>query len=752
MKIGFVTDTHITGKNPVSRLDDIQDTIKNKFINIGEIIQKEKIDLMLHGGDLFHTPDVSNKFTGELAEIMQNWGVDTYVVPGNHDLYGYNINTLSHTKLGLLASTGVIKILDRKHPLLIDRNGFKLGIEGQEYYEHIDEGDMNDYDVVNTNVDLSILCVHGMLLDHEFFSGVKHTLINDVISKADIILAGHYHPGWKMVEKDGVTFCNPGSGLRIENTLENRKNTPKLAVIDIDESNATFTINYVDIKCEEGDKVFAESKTKEKATYLNTLETFHNKLKSKQFTGVDCVSLVDEYVKAHPEDSQVSELVKAEMNKFAALDVDKGYVVSKDNVYITRVEIFNFQVHKHKVIDFTKGLNVIVGESNTGKTAILRAIYWALYDKPNGSDFIRTGAKSCKVIVSFSNGFSIERKRSRSSSGSYNLIDPTGNIQEFKGFSNNIPVEITNVHQMPEVKINGKSYRINVASQFDVPFLIGNSPTERVSMIGALVNTDRADEAKKQFSLNNKRKKTEKNSLEELMNEKVEALKQYDNLDKMNKSIQVIEMAISKLDGLERNVKDRKIVRDYYFNYVEQLKNIEKSISQISIPSAELVEEYKNNIDMLQKLSNVSNLLKTLKQKFDIIIKAIVNIPDLNDVKQKLDDYKNAVDKIDSLCKLSSEYKVLSETTFEFKHNVDKAKELADEYKQVMKKYVALSRLLAERNAIPSFDEIDKKIDSINSSVQTLLESKERKINEIKQHEETCPYCKQRIDFDIALR
>lgn len=390
--------------------------------------------------------------------------------------------------------------------------------------------------------------------------------------------------------------------------------------------------------------------------------------------------------------------------------------------------------------------------NNNLKTAILRAIYWALYDKPNGSDFIRTGAKSCKVIVSFSNGFSIERKRSRSSSGSYNLIDPTGNIQEFKGFSNNIPVEITNVHQMPEVKINGKSYRINVASQFDVPFLIGNSPTERVSMIGALVNTDRADEAKKQFSLNNKRKKTEKNSLEELMNEKVEALKQYDNLDKMNKSIQVIEMAISKLDGLERNVKDRKIVRDYYFNYVEQLKNIEKSISQISIPSAELVEEYKNNIDMLQKLSNVSNLLKTLKQKFDIIIKAIVNIPDLNDVKQKLDDYKNAVDKIDSLCKLSSEYKVLSETTFEFKHNVDKAKELADEYKQVMKKYVALSRLLAERNAIPSFDEIDKKIDSINSSVQALLESKERKINKIKQHEETCPYCKQRIDFDIALR
>lgn len=85
MKILYIGDSHITAKNPASRLDDIQVTIKDKFNEIGELVKQNKIDIVLHGGDLFHTPDVSNKFTGEIATILSSYGVPIYVVPGNHD-------------------------------------------------------------------------------------------------------------------------------------------------------------------------------------------------------------------------------------------------------------------------------------------------------------------------------------------------------------------------------------------------------------------------------------------------------------------------------------------------------------------------------------------------------------------------------------------------------------------------------------------------------------------------------------------
>ena len=126
--------------------------------------------------------------------------------------------------------------------------------------------------VTDLSVDLNILVYHGMLLDHKFFSGVPHPLIDDVITSADLVLAGHYHPGFAQVELNDTTYCNPGSGLRIENTAENRANTPKMAVIDIDESSAEFTIKYVPYaSAKPGDDVFINKPATNNA-YLNGLK------------------------------------------------------------------------------------------------------------------------------------------------------------------------------------------------------------------------------------------------------------------------------------------------------------------------------------------------------------------------------------------------------------------------------------------------------------------------------------------------
>ena len=38
--------------------------------------------------------------------------------------------------------------------------------------------------------------------------------------------------------------------------------------------------------------------------------------------------------------------------------------------YIEKVILENFQSHKYTVLDFTKGLNSIVGPTDSGKTAI----------------------------------------------------------------------------------------------------------------------------------------------------------------------------------------------------------------------------------------------------------------------------------------------------------------------------------------------------------------------------------------------
>lgn len=100
-------------------------------------------------------------------------------------------------------------------------------------------------------------------------------------------------------------------------------------------------------------------------------------------------------------------------------------------IYIKKVELNNFQSHDYTEMKFDRGLNVILGNSDVGKTAILRAIKWALYNEPKGDYFIRQGERDVSVKVVFSNGVVVQRKKTPSKN-SYYLLDTSGNERLLK--------------------------------------------------------------------------------------------------------------------------------------------------------------------------------------------------------------------------------------------------------------------------------------------------------------------------------
>jgi exonuclease SbcC len=95
---------------------------------------------------------------------------------------------------------------------------------------------------------------------------------------------------------------------------------------------------------------------------------------------------------------------------------------------ILSVVLKNFKAHSDRHFNFQPGTNAICGENGAGKTSILEAIAWALFDYTgdyNKDDLVRNGAASAQVrihFVSSRDGRTYEIQRCTSKS--YTLYDP----------------------------------------------------------------------------------------------------------------------------------------------------------------------------------------------------------------------------------------------------------------------------------------------------------------------------------------
>lgn len=257
MRLLFFTDTHIRGTSPKNRKDNIVDTLEKKFKEIINIIKINNIDYVLHGGDLFDRPDISPSIVSRFAKILSMIEVPIYIVSGNHDIYGHNPETINRSMLGVFDAVGVVKILDEQKIILLEKDNIKVQLTGASYSFDIDtDKEKSKYIVKNKlqGVKYAIHIVHGMLLDRPFIEGIPYTLIDDIDkTAADITLVGHYHSGFGIIQKGDKYFVNPGSLIRITNSLKEIERQPQIAIIDLDDD---IKIDLIPLKvAEKGEKV-----------------------------------------------------------------------------------------------------------------------------------------------------------------------------------------------------------------------------------------------------------------------------------------------------------------------------------------------------------------------------------------------------------------------------------------------------------------------------------------------------------------
>lgn len=281
---------------------------------------------------------------------------------------------------------------------------------------------------------------------------------------------------------------------------------------------------------------------------------------------------------------------------------------------LTRIAIDNFQSHLSTEMEMSEGLNVITGESDQGKTAILRALKWLFFNEPRGTDFIRIGAGECRVTVETDDGVIVTRERS-SSRNRYVLSIPGKDPQIFEGFGSKVPAEVVAALGVePVVLDDDMSIPLNLGEQLDAPFLLGESGTVKAKAIGRICGVHIVDAAIRNVQRDIGRLQHRQRELEKNISSYEDKLASFADLPGLERSSREAEDLIagaqeihSRAELCRRLGEELKHVR----GQISRLEATLRSLAEIETAERELSTAVDAGIKATRLIDQRANLVRT---------------------------------------------------------------------------------------------------------------------------------------------
>lgn len=359
------------------------------------------------------------------------------------------------------------------------------------------------------------------------------------------------------------------------------------------------------------------------------------------------------------------------------------------------ITLDNFQSISSAELTFEQGINIIVGQSNSGKSAILRAIKAVLLN-PNGSArYIKKHTDKATVTVDYNANYIEWDRKKKESSYIVNgeSFGKTGNSNAFK---------ITNDNTGFTLDSSGNL--MNIESELELPFPFDRSPSELFKLFeNVFCVSDSATilKAFKEEEDNTQKQLNEVNNSIKITNEKIgalQALKDEVNLERL------------------RTYKTKLIsLNDQQTTLREDLKQL--SLSQSIINRIKLNKDYSDIILQDKGVSDYKNVLldynkakqtiKLLKLAKTLTLKVNFNNDLLNTYSNIKDDYT----------KLKNVSKVVSLLDDKKEINIDL--ELYSEYNKLYKDYVEIKESMQHIKSLKDKqEELKNTISKCNSKLK----------------------------------
>ena len=438
---------------------------------------------------------------------------------------------------------------------------------------------------------------------------------------------------------------------------------------------------------------------------------------------------------------------------------------------INRIHLENYRIHDKLDVEFDSGINLLLGENGKGKSSILEAIGYALFDSElrggNQREAIKYGKKSAKIEIEFTGidgeDYIVTRKVPGSTSiykkdnPEFQLIGKEDRIRELcgikgdlKGIYDNVIVAKQNefissfkekdnerekifnkVFNTDIYKKIYEGYSRDAVNRYEKDIEIERSSMENI----AEIMEDPAD-IKEKLEFEKGRAKEYNLSLTLLNNEKSKVKEFLNSYNSLNIEIEKLTGEINALTG---NLKNKN----------EELIKVSNSIRESEI-SEKIVKENREKYEEYQKYSQEINILKTRKKELEKIKeecllheKEINLLEKLNsEIDGEIKVFKNKKENNESLL-LERNNKIL-----EIEKEIEDKKTKFIEYKSELNKITPLLAKLEEfekklesgENNIKNFEiKLEEKLEDINKEKEKrkylMSENLESQLSELEEHE-----------------
>ena len=373
---------------------------------------------------------------------------------------------------------------------------------------------------------------------------------------------------------------------------------------------------------------------------------------------------------------------------------------------IKKVQLENYRSHSNTTVEFTKGVNLILGKNGRGKTSILEAISTVMFNtkdrtgKETGKSYIKFGEKSSKVDIDFiandGREYNLKTEFFKTKPKKQTLKDIIGS--EYDGDIQEKLEELCGIKKGFEETYEN----IVIAKQNEFINIFKDSGTTREKTFNKIFNTQIYKEMYDSFL---------KEAVDKYKSEK-------ENLD-------------SKINSLKENMEDKEQITNFLKEEKDVEKNLQDNFKNINVVSKNLENEIKDYETTEVELNNLVKNIKDEENK----IKKYLSLLKENIVEAK--QAKKAKIIVKETEKSYLEYLDIENKLKDLRENLDN---LLEEQKLNIQYQNNIEKLeLSNKNLKVDISNLEENI-SKNSEKKEKLESE---ISELKIKEE---------DLDLKLK